>query len=148
MVSLESLVSSTGAASSFLASSLASTGFLTGSATAGLAARKLELIRLWHLTGRSLTQFLELSLVALAGNDGLLFSLGLSGLGFQSNKPAVTLSSVSSLESMLLAVNLEDEFVGALLGKVGDIGLRHISVNNNLKSQHMRKKEQKNCLPN
>lgn len=48
---------------------------------------------------------------------------------------------------MLLAVNLEDEFVGALLGKVGDIGLRHISVNNNLKSQQMRKKEQKKCLP-
>jgi hypothetical protein len=46
---------------------------------------------------------------------------------------------------VLLAVNLEEEFVGTILGKVGDLGLRRISMNNHAKPQKGNK--EKICLP-
>ena len=70
-----------------------------------------------------LTQLLVLSLVALATGDGLLLRLGSSGLGLNGDKPAVTLSSVGSLEGVLSAINLEEELVGALLGDFASISL-------------------------
>lgn len=70
-----------------------------------------------------LGQLLKLSLVTLAGGDGLLLSLGLGGLGLKGGDPAVALSSVGSLERVLVAVQLEEELIGALLGNIGDVGL-------------------------
>lgn len=70
-----------------------------------------------------LTQLLKLSLVALATGDGLLFRLGIRRLGFESGDPAVTLGSVSGLEGVLGAVDLEEELSSTLLGDVGSVGL-------------------------
>ena len=77
---------------------------------------------------RSLTQLLKLSLVTLARGDGLLLSLSLSRLGLEGDNPAVTLGSASGLESVLLAVDLEVQLTGALLGDVGDLSLSIMSV--------------------
>lgn len=74
-----------------------------------------------------LGQLLKLSLVALTRGDGLLLSLGLGGLGLQGGDPAVALSSVGGLEGVLVAVQLEEELIGALLGNIGNIGLFHVS---------------------
>lgn len=83
-----------------------------------------HILQNWH----RLTQLLELSLVALATGDGLLLRLGSGGLGLNGGNPAVTLSSVGSLEGVLGAVSLEEELVGALLGDVGSISLHSLAV--------------------
>lgn len=69
------------------------------------------------------TQLGQSVLVALARGDGLLLSLGDSSLGLNGGDPAVTLSSVGGLEGVLVAMVLEVELVGALLGDVANIGL-------------------------
>lgn len=128
---LFSLFSSAGAASSFLGSSLGSSflaslfsaGFLAAAAAAaGLAKWAISESHLTGSTGQ-LTQLLQLSLVALAGSDGLLLSLGGGSLGLESGEPAVTLTTVGGLEGVLLTVDLEVELVGAVLGDVTNIGL-------------------------
>lgn len=72
-----------------------------------------------------LGQLLELSLVALAGGDVLLLGLGLGSLGLEGSNPAVTLGATGGLEGVLLAVDLEQELVDAILADVGDIGLKN-----------------------
>lgn len=90
--------------------------------SAGLAKPQLANC---HLTCRHprLTQLLELGLVAVAGGDGLLLGLGSRRLGLESGNPAVALGGAGSLESVLVAVDLEVELV-ALLGDITNIGLR------------------------
>lgn len=73
--------------------------------------------------GSWLGQLLKLSLVTLAGGDGLLLGLGLGRLGLDGDNPAVALGGAGGLEGVLLASNLELELAGALLGHIRDIGL-------------------------
>lgn len=82
------------------------------------------------LLGR-LAELLELSLVPLAGGHGFLLGIGLSGLGLDGGQPAVALGGVGSLEGVLLAIDLEGEVVGALLGHIGDLRLQIVSLHSN-----------------
>lgn len=70
------------------------------------------------------TEFLKLALVALTTNDLLLDGLSFGRLGLDGGHPAVTLVGIGGLEGVLLAVELEHEIVGAVLGDIGDITLQ------------------------
>ena len=66
-------------------------------------------------------------LVALAGLDGVLGSLGLGDGFLNSQEPSVTLSAALGFEGVLVAGELESEGKGAVLSNVGSIGLVDVS---------------------
>lgn len=63
-------------------------------------------------------------LVAIAADDTLARSLGLSDLFLQSHEPAVAFSVGWSLEGVSLTMNPEGEFVVTFFGHVGCSSLR------------------------
>lgn len=87
------------------------------------------------------TQLLELSLVALALDDGFLLGLGLGGLVLEGEEEAVTLGGAGGLESVLLAVDLEDDLAAAILGQIGDLALdkcQYVRKSHHLLMNHIR----------
>lgn len=70
-----------------------------------------------------LTKLLLLLLEALAGLDTLLGLLGLSDGLLESDEPAIALGAGLGFERVLVAVELEVKGNGAVLGKIGGIGL-------------------------
>ena len=70
-----------------------------------------------------LTELFLLLLVAFTGLDRLFCLLGLSDGLLYGDVPAITLRRVLSLESVLVARNLEGKSKSAILVQVGRIGL-------------------------
>jgi hypothetical protein len=74
-------------------------------------------------TGCKRTNLLLVLLVALARLNRVFGSLGLGDGLLNGDEPSVTLGGGLSLEGVLVAGDLEGESDGAVLGKVGGIGL-------------------------
>lgn len=70
-----------------------------------------------------LTQFCELLLVALAGDNVLLGCLGLLDGLLESHEPAIALRKSLGLERVLVSVELEVEGNGAVLAEIGRLRL-------------------------
>ncbi len=72
------------------------------------------------------TNLLLVLLVAFAGLNSVLGSLGLGDGLLNGDEPSITLSSGLSFKSVLVARDLEGESDSAVLGEVGGIGLQRV----------------------
>jgi hypothetical protein len=73
----------------------------------------------------TLTDLFHVRLIALAGNQSILASLGLSGGSLERLHPSITLGDTGSLECVFLAVELEGKVEGAILDDVGSLSLKN-----------------------
>lgn len=68
------------------------------------------------------------TLVALATGDSFSRGSSVGTLGLDGNKPSVSLLASTSLELMLMALQLEGEIIEFTFGDIGNIGLKYSQV--------------------